>query len=206
MADKRVTEPVTTISLTAACLAIAAAAAVLLLLVSMHVLSPEFNPSWRVVSEYALGHYAWALSSWTLAFTIWSQPRTIAGKIGLFFLIAAGVGETMASVFDIRHSLHGLSGMIGILSLPIAAMLINVSLVRTQAWSVAKKALLWTANLTWMSVVLLVATLIIMTIGYTQAGGKITPEVAIKALPPGVIALVGWANRLLLAHVQHSAC
>jgi len=28
----------------------------------LHVLSPEFSPSRRVISEYALGHYPWVLS------------------------------------------------------------------------------------------------------------------------------------------------
>ena len=120
------------------------------------------------------------------------------GKIGLFFLIAAGIGEAMASVFDINHPLHGLAGMIGIGSLPVAALLISVSLGRTQAWSAAKKALLWTANLTWISVVLMAATFAILMITYTQAGGDMTAETTITTLPAGVIALVGWANRLLI--------
>src|SRR6266542_1337810 len=146
------------ISVPAAGLAIGAAAAVLLLLASLHVLSPEFDPLWRVVSEYALGHYgwvlslmfvSWALSSWALAFTIRSHASTVAGKIGVAFLIAAGVGEAMAAVFDIKHPLHGLAGMIGVPSLPIAAMLISVSLGRTHRWSSAKRVLLATANLTW---------------------------------------------------------
>ncbi len=197
--------PVAEISLLAARLAIAAGVAVILLLASLHVLSPEFDPSWRVVSEYANGQYgwvlslmflSWAVSSWALAFAIWSLVKTTGGKIGLFFLVAAGVGEAMASVFDINHNLHGLAGIIGIGSLPIAAMLISVSLGRTQVWSVAKKALLWTANLTWMSVVLLAATFAILIVTFTQAGGEMTSEVT--ALPPGVIALVGWANRLLV--------
>src|SRR6266536_807487 len=73
-------------------LSIAAAAAVLLLLASLHVLSPEFDPSWRVVSEYANGRYgwvlslmfaAWAVSSWALVFTIRSQVTTRAGKLGV---------------------------------------------------------------------------------------------------------------------------
>jgi hypothetical protein len=56
------------LSLPAARLAIAAAAAALLLLASLHVLSPEFDPSWRMVSEYANGHYGWVLS---LMFAAW---------------------------------------------------------------------------------------------------------------------------------------
>ncbi len=199
---------VTEISAPAARLAIATSVAVLLLLAGLHLLSPEFDPSWRVVSEYANGQYgwvlslmflSWAVSSWALAFAIWSQVRTTAGKIGLIFLIVAGVGEAMASVFDINHPLHGLASILGVPSLPIAAMLISVRLSRTQPWSAAKKALLSTANLTWMSVVLLVVTFIVMIVTYTQSGVIIDPQAKVIALPPGVIALVGWANRLLVA-------
>jgi len=203
--DVNATRQVTANSQTAARLSFAAGVTTLALLAALHILSPEFDPSWRMVSEYANGQYgwvlslmfaSWALSSWALAFAIWSQVRTRAGKIGLAFLIAAGIGEAMASVFDINHPLHGLAGMIGIGSLPVAAMLISVSLGRTQAWSIAKKALLWTANLTWVSVILMAVTFIILIVTYTQAGGEITAEVTV--LPPGVIALVGWANRLLV--------
>ena len=45
------------ISVPTAQLAIGAAAAVILILASLHVLSPEFDPRWRVVSEYANGNY-----------------------------------------------------------------------------------------------------------------------------------------------------
>jgi hypothetical protein len=191
------TDPAT-ISVPAARVAIAATGAVLLLLASLHVLSPEFDPSWRVVSEYANGRYGWvlslmfafwALSSWALAFAVWSQVSGIGGKIALGLLIAASIGEAMASVFDVNHPLHDLAGMIGVLSLPVAAMMISVRLARTQAWSPAKYVLLWPANLTWVSLVLMVAALMIMVRGHAGAGSK---------MGPGVFAVVGWANRLLV--------
>lgn len=204
---KAIAKPATEISLPAEQLAIAASAAALLLLASLHLLSPEFDPAWRMVSEYANGQYGWvlslmfitwAISSWSLAFAIWPQMGTRAGKIGLFFLIAAGIGEGMASVFDINHPLHGLAAMIGIGSLPVAALLISMSLGRIQGWSAAKKALLWTANLTWISVLLLAATFAILIVTYTQAGGDMTTGAEVTVLPPGVRAFVGWANRLLI--------
>jgi hypothetical protein len=204
---KALAKPVTKISLSVERLATAASAAVLLLLASLHVLSPEFDPSWRMVSEYANGSYgwllslmfiAWAISSWSLAFAIRSQIRTTAGRIGLIFLILAGVGEAMGAIFDINHPLHGMAAMIGIPSLPVAAMLISVSLGRTQEWSTAKKTLLWAANLTWVSLVLLAMAFAILVVTYTQAGGDMTAGAAPTVLPSGVIALVGWANRLLI--------
>jgi hypothetical protein len=197
------------ISMTAAWLALATAAATILLLASLHVLSPEFDPSWRMVSEYANGRYDWVLSlmfaswgvsSWALAFAIRSEVRPLAGKIGLVFLIAAGIGEAMASVFDINHEpLHDIAGFIGVLSLPVAAMLIGVCLGRMPSWSAAKKALLWTANLTWICVVLLVVSLVALGVTFTRAGGHVPADR--KAPPPGArlpagtVALAGYANR-----------
>jgi len=132
------------IEVAGALLAIAAAAAALLLLASLHVLSPEFDPSWRMVSEYALGHYgwvlslmflAWGISAWALAVALWSQVKTRAGKVGLWFLVIAGIGEAMASVFDITHDTgHSIAGVLGIGGFPIAALLLSVSLGRIQAW------------------------------------------------------------------------
>lgn len=183
-------------SVPAARVAIAAAGTALLLLASLHVLSPEFDPSWRVVSEYANGRYgwalslmfaSWALSSWALAVAVWPQVHGIGGKIALGLLIASGVGEAMASVFDVNHPLHNLAGMIGVPTLPIAAMLISMRLGRTQEWSAAKNVLLWTANLTWASLVLLVAALIMIG-GHSRAGNKVAHQTA----------LIGWANRLLV--------
>ncbi len=47
----------------AAWLALIATSAALVLLAALHVLSPEFAPSWRMVSEYAFGHHAQLLST-----------------------------------------------------------------------------------------------------------------------------------------------
>ena len=197
----------TRVSLPAGRLAIAAAALALLLLASLHVLSPEFGPSWRMVSEYANGHYgwvlsmmfaAWGLSSWALALAIWPAARTTPVRVGLVFLTLAGAGEAMAAVFDINHDpFHSLAGALGMLGLPIAAMLISVNLCRTEPWSAARRALLWTANLTWVSLVLLAASFVLLIVTFSQLGGGL-PAQPPKVLPHGVIGLVGWANRLLV--------
>ena len=192
----------------AALLAAGSALATILLLGSLHLLSPEFAPSWRMVSEYAFGHYGWVLSlmflswgisSWALAVAIWPQVQTKAGRVGLWFLVVAGIGEAMASVFDVTHDTgHGIAGLLGVIGFPIAALLLSVGLGHTEAWRGTRKTLLWIANLSWMSVVLLVATLVLMTRQLTQANGGHLPQHAPKSLPPGVLGLDGWANRLLV--------
>jgi len=170
-----------------------AGAAAVVLLVALHVLTPEFNPSRRMVSEYALGEFgwvlsvmflAWALSCLSLFFAIKPQISTLDGKIGMGFLLAAVAGMTMAAILDIRHSLHGLSAMIGMPSFLIAAALISKSLLRNPAWRSARRPLLWTASLSWLGFVLMILALFI---GLSQNGGQ-----------PGPGALIGWPNRLLV--------
>jgi hypothetical protein len=207
MLGKEFAKPVTTLEVAAAYTALTGAAVTVLLLASLHVLSPEFDPSWRLVSEYANGHYgwvlslmfaAWGLSSWALAVAIRSEATATPVRIGLVALLLAGVGEALAAVFDINHdTLHGLAGAMGILGLPIAAILISVNLGRTTPWSAARRTLLWAAHLTWVSVVVLATTFVLMTATFLQVNGGL-PAQPPTDLPAGVIGLVGWANRLLV--------
>jgi len=196
------------ISVPAAKLALLSGTIALAALFSLHFLSPEFNPSFRMVSEYALGKYefvlttfffAWALSAFALFFAIRSQIKTLGGKIGLFFLLLAGVGMAMGGLFDVSHPLHGAAFGLGVPGLPIAAVLITLSLVRQQGWDKHKKVLLWTANLTWISLILMAVTMFLFISSFTQNGGVIdtTPRVELT-LPEGTIAIVGWFNRLLV--------
>jgi len=166
----------------------------LLSLATLHVLSPEFDPSWRMVSEYALGQYKWVLtlmfvmqsvSSVALFFATKSQIRTVGGKIGLFFLLAASLGLALAAIFDWTSPLHGLAAMIGIPSQAIAALVLSVSLSRRQPQIFSKKPLLITSNLVWVS---LVVMQILLFTGLARTGGQFGPDV-----------LVGWPNRILIA-------
>jgi hypothetical protein len=192
----------------AAWLAIIMTAATILLLASLHVLSPEFAPSWCMVSEYVFGHYGWVLSlmflswgisSWALAGAVWSQVKSRAGKVGLWFLVVAGIGEAMASVFDVTHNTgHSIAGLLGVGGFPIAALLLTVSLGHVQEWRGARKTLLWIANLSWIRVILLMATLVLMTMQLAQVNGGHLPQHAPKSWPPGVLGLDGWANRLIV--------
>jgi Protein of unknown function (DUF998) len=189
-------------------LAFFATAAAIVLLATLHVLSPEFSPSWRMISEYAFGHYAWVLSlmflclgsgTWALAIAIWSRVHTRSGRVGLWFLIISGVGGAMASVFDVTHPIgHGIAGLLGVIGFPIAALLLSFALGRNEAWHTARKPLIWIANLSWISVVLLVITLAIMTMQMARLNGGHLPQHAPKSLPIGVLALDGWADRIIV--------
>jgi hypothetical membrane protein len=187
--------------------AIAGAVLTPVLLASLRVLSPEFDPSYRLMSEYALGRYgsvlflafvAWGISTCALALAIRSQIVTRGGRVGIAFLFVAGLGEILGGVFDIRHDfMHNVAGAMGILGLPIAAMLVSVSLGRVPEWRPFERQLLVLANLTWISLVLFVATFVLLVVTVIHVLGGL-PAQAPPALPHGVIALVGWANRFMV--------
>lgn len=187
----------------AAQLAIAATALSAVSLLLLHLLSPEFAPSWRMVSEYANGRYSWlltmvfsgwAISSIALAAALWPLRAGTLGKAGLLFLTLAGVGQAMGALFDLNHPLHGPAAMIGIPSLCIAAVL----LTRSLAHSGLNAPPLWTAHLPWISFALMLGALGLFISNLKAAGvdmsGQTTP---LAVLPDGVVGYVGWANRLL---------
>jgi hypothetical protein len=159
-----------------------------------------------MVSEYANGRHqwlltivfvAWALSSFALIAALWPLRETTLGKLGLLFLLLAGIGQTMGALFDINHKLHGPAAMIGIPSLCIAALLITYALARQPGISAPP---LWSAHLPWITVALMIGTFVLFFSSLKAAGvdmsGRSEP---LKELPAGVSAYVGWANRLLFA-------
>ena len=190
----------------AATIAIGATLVSLAALLLLHVMSPEFAPSWRMVSEYANGRYpwlltlmfiGWAVSSFALIAALWPFSTTTLGKVGLVFLALAGVGQTMGGLFDINHKLHGPAAMIGIPSLCIAAVLLTMALSRRAGVAAPP---VWSAHLPWISFALMLGAFAMFISALKSAGVDVTAQTTpLSQLPEGVSGYVGWANRLLFA-------
>ena len=186
--------------------AFVASLATLALLALLHIVSPEFDPSWRMVSEYALGAYpwllsafflCWALGSWALAVSVWPLARGWMVKTGVAFLTLSGLGEALAAFFDVNAAtMHGLAGAIGVPTLPIAALLISYGIDRAEPMP-GRRAMRLTAHLTWISLIAMAASMALFFSTYTAAGGNPGAGVP-SSLPEGTVALHGWANRLLI--------
>jgi hypothetical protein len=186
-------------------LALAGICISLFALFSLHFLSPEFSPSWRMVSEYANGKYqavlmivffAWAVGSWALFAALWANGMPSAlGKAGLVFLVLAGVGQIMGGLFDINHKLHGPAAMIGIPSLCIAAVVITLALQKTHPHLATP---IWVAHLPWISFVLMIIGFVLFFSSLKVAGIDVSAQnKPLSALPEGVTSFVGWANRII---------
>ena len=184
------------------------ALATLLLLAVLHLVSPEFDPSWRMVSEYANGRYGlilsllftcWAVSSWSLAYALLPFAGNILAKTGVGLLVIAGIGEVMAAIFDINHPLHMLSAILGMNGLPIAALLIGFGLARHGYWRGDRRLMIAISTLPLLGVVLMSAAMAHMFTALSRAGIAMSAESKpLDALPPGVVLFSGWANRLLI--------
>jgi hypothetical protein len=70
-------------------------------LLTLHFVSPEFQPSWRMVSEYALDQYRWLITAF---FIFWGARSMLLAvllrplvdsawaRVGVDFLAVSGVG------------------------------------------------------------------------------------------------------------------
>jgi hypothetical protein len=188
----------------AAWLAIGATAASALALVALHFLSPELHSSWRMVSEYANGNHRWVLSVVFLAWALGSLALAVAllptgsgwiGVVGLVFLVLAGVGEAMGGLFDVNHRLHGAAFAIGVPALPIAAILLTIA-----ARQAGLEVPIWAAVLPVLSVAVMALSMAMLFSSLKAAGVTMSPgSQPLAALPDGVTAWNGWANRLVFA-------
>lgn len=178
----------------------------LVCLIALHFTSPEYQPSWRMISEYAMGKYKWLI---TLFFYLWGISSIVlalglstivsgfGAYLGIGLLIISGIGAICGGVFDVNHKNHGLAFALGVPTLPIAAVLLTYHLINSN--SISQKNALVAAHATWISVIIMAISMMHMFSGFKKAGitwDKDAPPPA--EIPKGVIALGGYANRLLV--------
>jgi hypothetical protein len=183
--------------------AIGSAALALLALVAVHLLNRDLDPSRTMISRYALGRYGWVMA---VCFAGWAAASlflfgaltplatSIAGRIGLTLLLAAGVGLVMAAVFpmdpvgtprgamSLSGKMHGVAFLIGVPCLVLAALILSLT-IGAQASHAALPLLPLTAAI-WLALIVMVAI-----------GVMVGPD---HGPDPRVPRLFGWANRLLM--------
>ncbi len=187
---------------------IASGVIALLSLLVLHVVSPEFQPSWRMVSEYALGEHrwlittffmSWGVSSLLLALVMWPIVESSWARAGVILLLVSGVGEILGGVFDVKHPGHGLAALLGVPTLPIAAVLLGHHLASLSGWADHRSVILLASHATWISLAIMAVAMIVMMMGFRQAGIPIGPDSPVPdRVPEGVVALAGYANRWLV--------
>src|SRR5262245_40012906 len=108
MANATTDKSMRAMSFTAARITFGLAALFLVVLAGLHILKPEYDPSWRMISEYEIGRFGWAmqLAFFSLAIAsvsaivaVWSEIKSVIGYIGLVVLLIAATGMTIGGIF-----------------------------------------------------------------------------------------------------------
>lgn len=193
---------------TLALLSLASGALALVCLLVLHIVSPEYHPSWRMISEYALGKhkwlitsffYLWGLSSILLSILLWNVITTGWAMLGVILLFISAIGEIMGGLFDVKHKLHGVAFLLGVPALPIAALLIGYNMSQLDDLFIQSGTILLASHATWASLILMALAMGVMMSGFKKAGIMMDQNTEPpEKVPNGVIALAGYANRLLV--------
>ena len=183
----------------AAFYSLAGIAAAVILVIALHRLEPEFDPSWRMLSEYSLGKYGVLMR---LAFIVggtgvlasggalWGAagvlslglPLVALGPIGAAFIDTDPITTPRPELTG-RSKVHAGLGSLFILGFPVAATCAGAG---AAAHSMAGQLLAWSVVIPWAGLIGFLA----VTVRFAQSTvGK--PEVRI-----------GWPNRFnMLAYL-----
>jgi len=195
------------ISALAARLSVISSLFFVIILGSLHFLEPEFDPTWRFISEYALGNFGWlmhlafgllAVSLISAGIVTLSQARNITGYIGLVILGLSAIGIIVAAIFatdpisvspdDATFSgkIHSIGATLDYT--PVAALLISFALARNEAWKVIQVRLFVTAGIT-----IIIMALFILQIPHD---GQFGPDVLVGLF--GRILIVSYLGWILI--------
>jgi hypothetical protein len=168
----------------------------------LHVLKPEIEPSWRFISEYAIGAYGWMMSTAFLAFAaayagLFATTRRsltrVPGRIGAGALLISALGLAIAGIFTtdpittapaeatMAGTVHSIGGALG-LAMPLAVVFVTWRLARDVAWKDVRS--------------LLIAFAIPAILGFLYAFTAIALAVTSNAGRFGPGVNVGWPNRI----------
>jgi len=170
-------------------------------LVALHIVQPGLAVGENMISQYAVGEpmgwlmnlsfASFALASVCLLGALAVQVKSILGRIGLFFLLAAAFGLACGALFNMDPAttqqaemsfsgqMHGLAFMIGVPGELLAVLLLSLALRAAAPWKDAPLLIL--TAIVWISLVLMAVNLI----GWMQAGAT-------------GAAYFGWPNRTFM--------
>jgi hypothetical protein len=158
------TKPITKLQASLSGISIVCGILYVVLLLLLHILEPEYDPTWRFISEYALGKYGFLMNACFLLYSISAiciglsiilQIKTIIGYVGLFILAVSAVGIGLAGLYNTdpvttEFAEITFSGKMHITGAsldyaPLAFLLLAFSLGRHTAWRLMRNKLFITA-------------------------------------------------------------
>ena len=138
------------------------------LIAILHVLEPEYDPSWRMISEYSLGRYGWVmrLAFVTMAISpaamcvalwpfggVWTVGLAVValGALGAAFIDADPIMTPRAQATPVGRA-HTVLGGVCLAGFPPAALLAGVGVATALGWTLAIASVVPFAGLAWFLV------------------------------------------------------
>jgi len=135
------------------------------LIAILHVLKPEYDPSWRMISEYSLGRHGWVmrLAFLTMAVALGATclalwPFGHVWTIGLAFVALGAVGAAFIDAYRITTPradatpvgrAHTALGAVLLAGFPPAALLAGLGVTAEFGWTLAIATVAPFAGLVW---------------------------------------------------------
>ncbi len=173
------------------------------ILFALHFLKRELDPTWRMISEYEIGHlgwmmrlafFCWGASVLALLIAIWPILLQVNGAISRWWfslivitLFGAGIFKTdpiTSDTHSLVNTIHKICGTIVILTFPIAASLAVSSLLHNNLWSAYQDIMIFGVGLTWIGMLVYFGTIVISRVKDPKSGEIGGPHI-----------LMGWPNR-----------
>ena len=133
----------------------------------------------------------------SLAAALIPMSAKAMGKVGLAFLLLAGIGQVTGGLFDINFRLHGPAATVGIPSLCISAVPSTMNMAGRGDITAPP---VWAAHLPWIIFALMLGAFALFASALSDAGIQMPAQSEpLQELPAGVSGCAGWANRLLFA-------
>ena len=162
------------------------------LIAMLHVLEPEYDPSWRMISEYSVGRYGWvmrlafvtmAISPAAMCVALWpfggawtiGLAAVALGALGAAFIDADPIMTPRAQATPVGRA-HTVLGVVLLAGFPPAALFAGVGVTPALGWMLAIASVVPWAGLVWF--------LIAAAPAHGQGG---SPEIRI-----------GWPDRFCL--------
>jgi Protein of unknown function (DUF998) len=178
----------------AAIYALVATVLAVVLIVLLHILEPEYDPSWRMLSEYSLGRYGvlmraafLAMSTAVIAVAVALWGTAGSWSLGLILVAIGPLGAAFVDTDPIttpraqmsqRSNIHAALGSLFILGFPLAATIAGISAAGAPA---VGSVLAWASIVPWITLVWFIGT----SVRHARPDAVGGPEVR-----------VGWPNRV----------
>ena len=135
------------------------------LIAILHILEPEYDPSWRMISEYSLGRHGWVMRLAFVTMAIGLAATCVAlwpfggawtiglaavalGAVGAAFIDADPIMTTRAQAAPVGRA-HTMLGAVLLAGFPPAALLAGVGVAAALGWTLAIASIVPFAGLMW---------------------------------------------------------